>query len=166
MGSKETRVRLRPTTEADRAFLLRVYRSTREGELALTGWDEPTRAAFVAQQFTAQDTWWRAQSPGASFDIVVVDGVDAGRLYVDERADEVRVVDITLLPEFQRRGVGSLLLQGVSHRADELGVPVTMHVEVFNPARALYERLGFRLVGERGVHLLMARPVPQANTAS
>src|SRR6187549_1094935 len=92
-------VTLRSVTDDDRAFLCAVYRSTRETELAMVPWDEPAKAAFVAQQFDAQDRFWAEQRPDAVRDVVLVDGVPAGRLYVDRTADEIRVVDITLLPE-------------------------------------------------------------------
>lgn len=138
------------------AFLLRVYRSTREEELALVlDWTEEMKAGFVRQQFEAQHVWYQDHYEGAQFDVILVDGIPAGRLYVHRRAAEIRLVDITLLPEFRKGGVGTSLLRDLLTEGEAAGKPVTIHVEVFNPAMRLYERLGFQPVEERGPYRLM-----------
>jgi ribosomal protein S18 acetylase RimI-like enzyme len=138
------------------AFLLRVYRSTREEELAMiVDWTEEQKAAFVRQQFEAQHAWYQDHYEGAQFDVILVDGVPAGRLYVHHRPAEIRLVDITLLPEFRKGGIGTSLLRDLLAEGEAAGRPVTIHVEVFNPAMRLYERLGFRPVEERGPYRLM-----------
>lgn len=147
---------LRPVTDDDRELLLRVYGSTRVDELALVDWSEAQKHAFIEMQFTAQDSHYREHYPTASFDVVVVDGAPAGRLYVDRQPDEIRIVDIALLPEHRNTGLGTRLVRMVLAEAAASDRTVTLHVEVFNPARRLYERLGFRPVADRGVHLLMA----------
>lgn len=150
------RVALRPATLADRELLFRVYAATREEELAPVPWPREAKEAFLRQQFDAQDAWWRANYPGATFEVVVADGVDAGRLYIWEGPTEIRVVDVALLPEARRGGVGTRLLADVKARAAAAGKAVTIHVERTNPALALYERLGFRLVEDKGVYLFLS----------
>jgi ribosomal protein S18 acetylase RimI-like enzyme len=76
---------------------------------------------------------------------------------LDRQPDEFRIVDIAVLPEFRGRGTGTMLLNGILAEADEAGVPVRIHVERFNPALSLYERLGFREVGDTGVYVLLER---------
>ena len=159
-------VTLRRVTDADRELLTAVYRSTRLAELDLVPWDEATRTAFVTQQFEAQDRAWSEQRPDAVRDVVLVDGVAAGRLYVDRTPQEIRVVDITLLPEHRGRGVGQSLLRPIIAEGDRVGLPVTIHVERHNPALRLYARLGFEVVDDLGVYLFLSRPARQANTAS
>lgn len=149
-------MRLRPVTEADRPFLLELYGSVRAEELEQVAWSAEARAAFVAQQFEAQDTYYRAHYPGASFDVIEVAGRPAGRLYVARWPVEIRIVDIALAPGFRGRGNGTRLLEGLLAEATAAGRTLTIHVEVFNRARVLYERLGFAVVAERGAHLLMA----------
>jgi GNAT superfamily N-acetyltransferase len=148
-------VRLRPAGDEDRAFLVEVYGSTREGELALVPWDEAARRAFVEHQFTAQDTYYRANYEGATFDVIEVDDEPAGRLYVHRREEDIRVMDIALAPAFRGRGIGTGLLQSLLDEAGASGRTVSIHVEVGNPARRLYERLGFRHAEDRGVYVLM-----------
>jgi ribosomal protein S18 acetylase RimI-like enzyme len=148
---------LRPATPFDRDFLLEVYASTRTEELAVVPWDDDQKKTFLRMQFVAQDRAYRGQMPDASYDIVVVDGVRAGRFYVDRRAEEIRIVDIALLPDHRGSGIGTELLRAILDEGEASGKPVTIHVVEGNPARALYERLGFREIGGTGVHVLLAR---------
>ena len=92
---------------------------------------------------------------GAAFDVILVDGQPAGRLYVAREEDEIRIVDIALLPEYRNRGIGTTLLRGLQSEAAAAGKPLRIHVERFNPALRLYERLGFRRSTDRGVYLFM-----------
>jgi ribosomal protein S18 acetylase RimI-like enzyme len=152
--------RLRPVTDGDRLFLLELYADVRAAELARVPWDDATKRAFVTQQFAAQDAHYRRHYPGATLDVVEVDGAPAGRLYVHRGERDVRIMDIALAPEYRGRGIGTALLRAVMAEAGAR--TVSIHVEANNPARRLYERLGFRPVGEHGVYLLLA----YANTAS
>lgn len=143
--------------DADRDFLLRLYSSTREEELAQVAWSVEEKATFLLQQFVAQSAWWEEQYVGSTFDIIEVDGLAAGRLYVHRAPSEHRIVDIALLPEYRGRGIGTQLLTGVIAEADCAARSVSIHVEVFNPARRLYDRLGFVQIEDKGVYLLMER---------
>lgn len=137
-------------------FLLGVYRSTREEELAtVVDWTEEQKAWFVLMQFNAQHAWYQEHYGGATFDIVLVDGVPAGRLYVHRRETEIRLVDITILPELRGRGIGSTLLAGLLAESQESGKPLTIHVEKYNPAMNLYRRLGFKTIADRGPYDLL-----------
>jgi ribosomal protein S18 acetylase RimI-like enzyme len=140
----------------DRELLFRVYASSREEELAPVPWPPEAKETFLRQQFDAQDAWWRTSYAGATFEVIVVDGHDAGRLYLWEGPSEIRIVDVALLPEARRSGAGTKLLRGVQARAAAAGKSVTIHVERMNPALALYERLGFRLVEDKGVYLFLS----------
>jgi GNAT superfamily N-acetyltransferase len=158
---------LRPAVAADREFLESVYGSTRADELRVVPWSAAERDAFVRMQFDAQDVSYRQSYPDARFLIVLAAGEPIGRLYLARLADELRVIDVALLPEWRGLGTGSALMAWVLGQADVAGIPVTLHVEPGNPARRLYERLGFRPVEERGVALFMRRPArDQLNTAS
>ena len=116
-----------------------MFASTRVAELAAVPWTDEQRAQFCDRQFDAQDRHYRQQFPGSTYEIVVEDGQELGRLYVDASGDEIVLLDITLLPEHRGHGVGGQLLRALL----EQGRPVLLHVERTNPARRLYERLGF-----------------------
>ncbi len=123
--------------------------------MALTDWDDGQKAAFCGQQFTAQRTWYEEQYPSASFQVIEADGAPAGRLYVDRSAEEIRIVDISLLPDFRARGIGSALLRGLQREASASAKTLSIHVERFNRALNLYRRLGFAAAGDHGVYLLL-----------
>jgi ribosomal protein S18 acetylase RimI-like enzyme len=148
---------LRPASGEDRDFLIDLYDSVREPELAHVPWDAAMRRAFIEHQFSAQDTHYRQHYPGATLDIIELDGEPAGRLYVHRGPSDIRIMDIALAPAFRGRGIGSGLLRALIAEADQSARKLSIHVEMNNPARTLYERLGFRPVGEHGVYLLMER---------
>jgi ribosomal protein S18 acetylase RimI-like enzyme len=153
-------VALRPVTDDDREFLVRVYGSTRDGELSQVTWADGQREAFVRMQFDAQDTAYRSQNPHGSFDVIEVAGRAAGRLYVDRRPGDIRIVDISLLPEFRGAGVGGQLLGRLRDEAAGSGRTLSIHVEIHNRAAALYARMGFVVVAEHGVYRRMEWTAP------
>lgn len=161
-------VALRPIGPEDMPFLLRLYRSTREEELAMVvDWSDEQKDWFILMQFNAQHTWYQEHYVGATFDVVLVDGEPAGRLYVHRREKEIRLVDISFLPELRGRGLGTGLLRDLCAEAEAAGKPLTIHVEKYNPAMRLYERLGFSRIDETGPYDLMEwRPAtaPSSNT--
>lgn len=152
------RLSLRPVGPEDVEFLYQLYASTREEELSVVPWTPEQKDAFLRQQFQAQHAHWSEHYPAASFDLVLEDGEPVGRLYVDRWPREIRVVDIALLPRHRRGGIGTALLRRVLDEGDAAGKPVSIHVEMFNPARGLYERLGFVEKDTHGVYVLMERP--------
>lgn len=148
-------VTLRPIRPEDEAFLFSVYASTREDELAALGWNGVQKESFLRMQFNAQQRHYHTQFAGATFEVILRENQPIGRLYVDRREDEIRIIDIALLPAHRRAGIGSHLLDRLLTEAAEKGKPVRIHVERFNPALRLYERLGFRRIEDQGVYFLM-----------
>ena len=146
---------LRAAVPEDDAFLYAVYASTRAAELAVVPWDDAKKAEFLRMQFDAQHTFYHEQFPNAQYDVLIQEGEPIGRLYVDRRPDELRILDIALLPQFCGRGLGGRLLRALIEEADRATTPIRLHVETFNPARRLYERLGFRQVQNDGIYILM-----------
>ncbi|MCA9578475.1 MAG: GNAT family N-acetyltransferase [Sandaracinaceae bacterium] len=155
-------VTLRPLRDEDWPFLLALYASTREEELAPVPWPAAQKAEFLRSQFAAQRQHYDEHYADASREVVLVSGERAGRLYLDRRADEIRIVDIALIPALRGQGVGTRLLTAVLEEAAQSGRDVRIHVETFNPAMRLYLRLGFEKLEERGVYWLMGwRPAPR-----
>ena len=148
-------ITLRPVREDDEPFLREVYASSRAEELAALDWDETQKAQFLRMQFEAQREFYRTQFPNAGFQVIEVENVPVGRLYVDRRDDEIRIVDIALLPACRNAGIGGQLLGDLLAEAAAAGKPVRIHVERFNRALGFYERLGFKQTGDNGVYYLM-----------
>jgi GNAT superfamily N-acetyltransferase len=160
------RTTLRPITDADRELLYRIYASTRADEMAAVGWTDEEKERFLRFQFEAQHTHYMQHYPAAAFDVILLDGEAVGRLYVDRRDDEIRLVDIALLPERRGGGLGSAILRGVLAEARDARKPVRIHVERLNPAQRLYRQLGFRPIEDKGVYLLMEWSPDQVKTDS
>jgi ribosomal protein S18 acetylase RimI-like enzyme len=148
-------ISFRSVTPEDEKFLYKLYASTRVDELAQTSWTEAEKELFLKQQFTAQHQFYMQEYCQAKFDLVYVDKEPVGRLYVDRREDEIRLIDIALLPEFRNKGIGSSLLMELLDEAKNVNKPLRIHVEKYNPALQLYRRLGFNEINDTGVYYLM-----------
>ena len=155
-SAARSHVELRPVTAGDREFLLRVYYSTRAEELALVAWDEAQKRAFITQQFDAQQYEYQKRFPEAQYHVILYQGEPAGRLWIGRDAEQIRLLDIALLPEYQNRGVGTLLVRDLSDDAAREGKPLRHMVFKFNTAAMrFYERLGFRQVEDVGAYIHM-----------
>ena len=149
-------IRLRPSVADDVAFFRHLYGTTREDEMRLLQWTDAEKVAFLDQQFTAQKIHYERFYTSCEFLAVELDGERIGRLYVDRSGeDEIEIIDIALLPEHRGRGIGRMLLEEILAEGRETGKSVSIYVEHFNPARSLYDRLGFRHVDTNGVYHLM-----------
>lgn len=146
---------LRRATEDDYSFLRLLYGATREEEMRHFPFSEEQKGAFLDQQFAAQYEHYRVHYPTCERNIIEHDGEAIGRFWVDEWKDQIRLVDIALMPRWRGSGIGTRLLQDVLARAAKAGKPVTIHVEGFNRALRLYQRLGFEKVDTNGVYFLM-----------
>lgn len=149
----------RPETDDDREFTAKLYISTREEELRPVEWPETQKLAFLRQQFEAQRLHYRQNYDAAEYSIILDGDVPIGRLYIHRRPEDVRVMDIALMPEYRGRGIGAMLVQNILDAAAAEGKSVSIHVEMNNPAMRMYERLGFKQIDSYGVyHLMEWRP--------
>jgi GNAT superfamily N-acetyltransferase len=148
---------LRPSTEDDGERLFEIYASTREEELAALDWNATIKEAFLRQQFALQDSYYRVTFPQASYDLILDGEQVLGRLYVNRGPSAWLVLDIALLPAYRGHGIGGHLMGQVIAEAQAVGKPVQVHVERFNPAGRLYERLGFKQIADEGIYLLLER---------
>ena len=150
------KIHFRPTTDSDLEFLCELYASTRRDEMAVTGWLPEQIEEFLRQQFEAQHIHYSAHFADADFDLILTeDGEPVGRLYLEERDDEFRIIDIALLPTYRGQGIGSRILRDIMDKAFAADKSVRIHVESNNPAMNLYKRLGFRKTDDYGVYHLM-----------
>lgn len=142
--SNSVNVSLRPVTDADQEFLVGVYASTRAAELAQVDWDDSQKDAFIRWQFGLQKQDYDTRYPNARYKVILVDDQPAGRLWVGTDDTQIRLLDIALLPEFQNRGVGAILLRELIDEAKRAQKPLRHMVFMLNEnAHRLYERLGF-----------------------
>ena len=111
MSSESPSVTLRPISPDDTDFLVEVYGSTRAEEMAMVPWTIEQQQAFVRMQLTAQQDHYTKTYPTASYDIIMSDSRPVGRLYVARLDQEIRIIDITLLPAERNAGIGSYLIK-------------------------------------------------------
>jgi len=156
---------LRPLMADDQDFVLELYASTRP-DLDEIACDAISRAQLVRMQCHAQQHHYRAFYPRAQASLVVArDGTRLGRIYIDHGPDEIRLVDISLLPQYRRQGIGRQLLGGLLAEGERLGLPVRLSVMSGNPAAHLYQRLGFEAGELRGAYQFMEWRSPAMRAA-
>ncbi|MDX8400068.1 MAG: GNAT family N-acetyltransferase [Gallionellaceae bacterium] len=142
-------------TDKDIPFLMEVYASTREEEFKITDWPDAEKEAFIKMQFTFQHTQYMENYKNKEFSIIMYKGDQVGRLYLNRMEDDIRIVDITILTKHRGKGIGTPILQNILKEGAETNRCVTIHLEKFNPAITLYERLGFKKIADREVHHFM-----------
>lgn len=127
-----------PASEDDKDFIFEAFKlSMRKYVEWAWGWDE---------EFQRHDLW--TNLPIDNFKIICVTGQHAGAIYVEENEQYHWVRTIFLKPEFQGMGVGSALLSQVAEQARSRRKFLVLKVIKINPAKRLYERLGFKIVKE------------------
>ena len=137
-------VTLKPVTPEDYDELVRIYASSRADELAQIPWTDEQKLAFCRQQYDAQKSEYDERLPGSQYDLILLDGRAAGRFWLARREDEVRLLDLALLPWAQGRGIGTALVRMVVDEGRAAGKMIRHTVFIMNEgARRLYERLGF-----------------------
>jgi ribosomal protein S18 acetylase RimI-like enzyme len=148
--------------DSDTDFLCALYAATRREELAHVPWPDEAKLAFLSEQFQLQRDHYRKNYVGAEFLVIEDGGERIGRIYLYPSAREIRLMDIAVIEPRQRQGVGGALVRALLDIAREDAVDITLHVETNNPALRLYDRLGFRLIEERGVYHFLGWTPPAA----
>jgi ribosomal protein S18 acetylase RimI-like enzyme len=134
---------LRTVSDADYLWLWSLKRETMRAYVEQTWgkWDDDAQAERFRRNFVPDHV-----------QIIVLDGQDAGLLHVVRSAEEIRLVNLQVSPEFQNRGLGTAVMHGLLAEARGAQLPLCLQVLKVNPARRLYERIGFAVAGETDTH--------------
>lgn len=157
----EAFVHYRNATNSDRAILQEIYRQHRLPELDPTGWCAAQKDLFLKSQFDVQQRHYLQHYPRAQFLIILLRdeehllNVEAGRLYIDDSTQQIRIIDISLLSPFRNRGIGTHILLDHIARARQQQKSILLHVERHNRALHLYQRLGFVTTANHDPYLRM-----------
>ncbi len=161
---------LRPVVEDDDFLLKVIYGHTRTEELKrAVDWNEDQKAAFITHQHEAQSEYYKKVYPNADYSIILSGGTPAGRLFVERHLIEkhIRIIDIAILPDYRNQGIGTYYLQQLQDEAKQSNKILSIHVEKFNRALALYQRIGFEIIKEtHGVYYLMQWNTPQTELSN
>jgi ribosomal protein S18 acetylase RimI-like enzyme len=137
------KISLRPASANDHEFLIQVYASTRNEEMASWGWNLGQQMSFVRMQFDARHRGYEATYPSAENSVISVGDTPVGSIIVFRAQNEIRLVDVALLLEFRGRGIGEELVRMLMSEGARSGLPLRLSVLRSNRAAHLYERLGF-----------------------
>jgi RimJ/RimL family protein N-acetyltransferase len=147
-------ITLRDVADTDEPLLLDLFDSARNTELSLMNLTSEQRRAFVKMQSRAQHFHYRERFPDAEFKVILRDDEPVGRLYIYRGKDQIRILDINLLPAHRGAGIGTPLIQGSLDEGASTGRTVRVYVETYSPSRRLFERLGFSAVEDDGFNVL------------
>ena len=155
---------LRHAAVEDQQFLFSLYARGRAKEVAAWGWNAVQQEMFLRLQFNAQQRWYEVAYQGAEHNVVLCEGKPVGQLLVLRKDREILLVDIAIMPEYQNRGLGTKLLQALIAESEDRTLPVRLQVQHTNPAKHLYERLGFSETSKDDVYSQMERQPVQCRS--
>lgn len=141
---KSMGVRTRPVLRSDFEWLLELRLDTMSEHLEASGYvlSHDEQADRLQQQYSA-------------INIIQLDGRDVGTIKAVREPDVWQLIQLQIAPEHQRKGIGAIVIEALLGEAREGSVPVSLHVLKVNPAKQLYERLGFEVVEDLGHSLEM-----------
>ncbi|HQU84923.1 MAG TPA: GNAT family N-acetyltransferase [Pyrinomonadaceae bacterium] len=158
MNESLEKIGLIPVNDSDSELIEKIYYFTRNDEFAMLGWNEDQLKPFLKMQCDFQNKSYRMHFPDAEFSMILFDDKKVGRMIVDRTENEVRLVDIAILPEFRGNGIGSSLIERLYSESKEKKLPLSLQVEKNNiSAYRLYQKLGFENVGESDLYISMEK---------
>jgi ribosomal protein S18 acetylase RimI-like enzyme len=137
---------LRPAQSDDFDFCSRLYFAGMEATIRQLKLD------MAAQTRTLREGW-----DAAEVRIIIYDGADVGWVQSSIQDNALYLEQIFIDAAFQRRGIGTEIIRGLIDQAAQAGLPVTLGVVKTNPARNLYQRLGFLITHENDRKFYMRR---------
>jgi GNAT superfamily N-acetyltransferase len=142
---------VRPATPEDESFLFELFKAVRSPDFVQ--FTELQLAALIQMQYRAQQQAYLAQYPDADHQIILADGVRAGRVLLCRTPIHHRLVDIAVLPLYQNHGLGTATLLEVIADTARAGLPLYCSVGLSNTGSLrFHQRLGFQIVSHDGVY--------------
>ncbi|MDB4412531.1 GNAT family N-acetyltransferase [bacterium] len=148
-------VSLRPEAESDSTFVEELVIAIREGEPGFRDLPAEERTSLLKEQVRLQSADYRRKFPQAHFLIIMASGHPVGRFYIDHTPDRLRIVDLSILPDYQGHGIGHQLMKSVLAEGTRTSLPVRLSVMIGNPALDFYLKLGFVTIDKLESHLRM-----------
>jgi ribosomal protein S18 acetylase RimI-like enzyme len=144
-------IALRPAVAGDFDLCARLYFSGMADIIRQLKLDIAAQTANLRER-------WKAGEVG----IITCDAADIGWMQSSVQDGAFYLEQIFIDAAFQQRGIGTRIISGLIEQATQAGRPVTLGVVKTNPARRLYERLGFRTTHEDDRKFYMRREVRPA----
>ncbi len=151
--ASQSKIVIRDAGDGDISFFEELYFKTRRNEFIQINWDEIQLERFLRMQFNIQTQSYQMQFPEARISVIESGGTAVGRLIT---TNEIRLVDIAILPEARKHGFGSFVLNRLLDEARRKKKLVDLQVLKSNvAATCLYERFGFEKTGENELYFMM-----------
>jgi ribosomal protein S18 acetylase RimI-like enzyme len=137
---------LKERTENDSEFFIKLFGEIKSSELFLDSWPEPVRCQMINMQYNAFMQSITTEFPHHIDYLIWHQSEKAGRLQLDKNKEAYRIINISLLPAFRNKGIGTRIINDILIEANRKGIPVFLEVDRINPAQNLYFRLGFKVI--------------------
>lgn len=137
----------------DDEFLYKLYSSTRVEEISNWGWGVKEQEIFLQMQYHAQRNHYATQYPNPDHQIIYYEDSPIGRIYLSRDKKSITLVDISIIPNYQKQGIGTQLIQKLQDEAAQSTKNIILHVYIHNQAQSLYSRLGFTCKGVNDVYM-------------
>ncbi|MBL7974339.1 MAG: GNAT family N-acetyltransferase [Candidatus Kapabacteria bacterium] len=151
---------LRPRKDTDTDFLKLLYETSRDEEFQYVEWvNSEERTKFFNQQFEAQQLHFLNNYDNLNYDIVVLHSTDIGRLVLHRTDSHVHCVDVIILPEYRKQGIGHYIMTQITNELDQKNITSSLYFEKTKPyLEKLYSSYGFVTTKDIGTHIYMERP--------
>lgn len=146
---------LRAIKKEDETFLFEVYVSTRRQEVESWGWSPQQIHTFLSMQWQTQQHSYRQQFPNANHYLILYENDYAGRCIIEDLPRHLHLIDLSILPGFQGKRIGTFIIELLQQKASKKEKPLMLQVFHENSAMLLYEKLGFRVVEDHGLYVRM-----------
>ncbi|MEC1179522.1 GNAT family N-acetyltransferase [Metasolibacillus meyeri] len=140
-------LKLKTISQEDIPFLFTIYASTRKQEVDKWGWTEEQQNTFLTMQWQAQQASYSQQFPQASQWLILFENNAIGRCIIEDLQQYLHLIDLSILPNYQGKGIGTTVLKRLQQMVTQDEKPLCLKVLRTNPAKQLYERLGFKQIG-------------------
>ena len=146
---------LRRAALGDEPLQHMLFKAVRAPEFLASGWPIGELANLLENQSRLQIDHYRRAYPKAAWLLIWLGSAFAGRMILAPMAGKLHLVDISLLPSCRGQGHGTALIHAAQEAAAALNLVLSLNVRPGNPARSLYERLGFRVIAETDAEATM-----------
>lgn len=151
MSEFKEHLMLRTAEPGDEAFLLSLFSGGR-ADLEWADLSEKDKDELIRRQYFIQQKQLLTYYPFAEYNIVLLGEQPIGRIYIYKGETVYRILDIILLPQYRRMGIGTKLLKDILREAAVLCKGVELEVAWYNDsATRLYKKLGFHTIEDKGV---------------
>lgn len=151
---------LRPRKDSDTDFLKQLYETSRDEEFQFVVWSNTEeRIKFFNQQFEAQQQHFLSNYDNLDYDIVVFHDTDIGRLVLHRLDSHIHCVDVIILPEYRKHGIGHYIMTQITNELDQKKITSSLYFEKTKPyLEKFYSSYGFITTKDIGTHIFMERP--------